>query len=226
MVTSTMRRYAAEIYRLQEDRAYVPLSDLVEPVNASHQAIARMVSRLKERGYVEHEPYRGVRLTPAGEAIAMPAIRRHRVVEVFLVKVLGFGWEEVHEASDRFELGVDDAIEERLFEAAGRPRRCPHGEPIPGKDGKMPAVDDASLVEMKSGTSYRLSRVRIHEPEKLRYLGELGLYPGVCLLFLSQAPFRGPLRLRREKDEIVLSHELAKGLLVEAGCAQGENQTG
>ncbi len=218
MVTSTMRRYAAEIYRLQEDRVYVSLSDLSEPINASDQAISRMISRLKDGGFIEHKPYRGVRLTESGERIALPAIRRHRVIEVFMVRVMGFGWDEVHDHSDRFEIGVDDIIEDRLFEVAGRPTRCPHGEPIPDKEGVMPVLKDASLVDMKSGESYLLSRVRIHDSEKLRYLGKLGLYPGTCFQFLSQAPFNGPVRIRKEREEIVLSHELAGGLFVTQGC--------
>lgn len=87
-ITLAMRRYAAEIYRLQEDRPYVGLTELAEHVDASLQAISRMLGRLKEAGYVEHEPYRGVRLTEDGERIAMPAIRRHRLVENFLVNVM------------------------------------------------------------------------------------------------------------------------------------------
>ena len=218
MVTPTMRRYAAEIYRLQEDQDYVGPSQLSEHINASPQAISRMVGRLRESGFLEHEPYRGVRLTASGEKIALPAIRRHRLVEVFLVRVMGFGWDEVHDYSDRFELGVDDLIEDRIFEVAGRPTRCPHGEPIPSKDGVMPVLTDASLVELKVGEAYRLSRVRIHDPEKLRYLGQLGLYPGVCIQFLSQAPFNGPVHILKERQEIILSHELAAGLFVEKGC--------
>jgi DtxR family transcriptional regulator, Mn-dependent transcriptional regulator len=218
MVTPAMRRYAAEIYRLQEEHAYVGLSDLAEQINASNQAISRMTSVLKDRGFVEHKPYRGVRLTESGEKIALPAIRRHRVIEVFMVRVMGFGWDEVHEHADRFELGVDEGIEERIFEVAGRPTRCPHGEPIPSKEGVMPVLEDASLVGMEIGGSYLLSRVRIHEADKLRYLGKLGLYPGVCLKFLSQAPFNGPVCIRKERDEIVLSHELASGLYVLKDC--------
>ncbi len=218
MITSAMRRYAAEIYRLQEDRPYVGLSDLSEQIDTSPQAISRMLSRLKERGFLEHEPYRGVRLTEAGVKIALPAIRRHRLTEVFMVRILGFGWDEVHDHADRFELALDDAIEERIFEAAGRPTRCPHGEPIPGKDGVMPVLGDASLVTMKSGETYQLSRVRIHEPDKLRYLGELDLYPGACFRFVSQSPFNGPVRLKNDRQEIILSHELAAGLYVLQGC--------
>jgi DtxR family Mn-dependent transcriptional regulator len=220
MVTASMGRYAAEIYRLQEGRRLVNLSELSEQVHATHQAVSRMIGRLKKAGYVEYEPYRGVRLTAVGVKIALPAIRRHRIIEVFMVRVMGFGWDEVHDFTDRFELGVDDLIEERIFEVAGRPTRCPHGEPIPGKNGVMPALDDASLVEMKSGVPYRLSRVRIHDPDRLHYLGELGLYPGTDFRYLSQAPFRGPLRIQVGRQEIVLSHELAAGLYVVGMPAQ------
>ena len=216
MITAMMRRYAAEIYRMQEHGPYVSLADLAEEVGTSSQAVSRLVSRLRQQGLIEHEPYRGVRLTGAGEQVALPAIRRHRITEVFLVRVLKFGWDEVHDYSDRFELGLDDRLEERIYEAAGRPERCPHGEPIPTKDGQMPRLEDHSLVEMESGEVYRLSRVRIHEPEKLRYLGELGLYPGTTFELVSKAPFNGPLRIRLERQEIVLGHDLAAGLYVDA----------
>lgn len=214
-VTAAMRRYAAEIYRLQEDRPYVSLSFLSEHIDASLQAISRMVGRLKELGYLEHEPYRGVRLTEQGEQIAMPAIRRHRLVEVFLVKVMGFGWHEVHDYSDRFELGVDEIIEDRIYEIAGRPSRCPHGEPIPTKEGVMPVLKDVPLTEMQPGKIYRLSRVRVHDPEKLLYLGELNLYPEARLELLSLAPFNGPVRVKLGRNEIILSYELGSSLFVE-----------
>jgi DtxR family Mn-dependent transcriptional regulator len=215
MVTAAMKRYAAEIYRLQEDKPFVGLSDLAEHITTSLQAISRMIGRLRELGYLEHEPYRGVRLTPAGEKIALPAIRRHRLVEVFLVRVMGFGWDEVHDYSDHFELGVDEVIEDRMFEIAGRPSRCPHGEPIPTKEGVMPVLNDASLVEMQAGKKYVLSRVREHAPEKLRYLGEMALYPQARLELLSLAPFNGPVRIKLGRMEIVLSYELAAALFVE-----------
>ena len=91
MATPAMQRYAAEIYRLQQDMEYVGLNELSESANASQQATARMVARMRELEYLEHELYRGVRLTSKGEKIAMPALRRHRLVEVFLVKVMQYG---------------------------------------------------------------------------------------------------------------------------------------
>ncbi len=215
MSTEAMRRYAAEIYRLQEDREYVGISDLAEQVGASLQAISRMLGRLKQGGYVDHEPYRGVRLTREGEKIAMPAIRRHRLLEVFLVRMMNFGWHEVHDITDRFEQGIDDLLEKRIDLLLGHPTRCPHGEPIPTPEGEMPAVHDASLVTMELGKTYTLSRVRVHDPDKLQYLGELGLFPGVKFSLMSFAPFNGPVRIRMGREEMVLSHELAAALFVE-----------
>jgi len=214
-ITPTMRRYAAEIYRLQEAGPFVGLSELAEGVNASLQAASRMLGRLKESGFVQHEPYRGVRLTEIGVRIAMPAIRRHRLVEVFLVKVMGFGWDEVHDFADRFELGINDLLEDRIDALAGYPQRCPHGEPIPDKEGVMPVVHDQSLGEVAVGSQCLLSRVRIHDPEKLRYLGELGLVPGVRFELIARAPFNGPFRIAKDRQEIVLGHDLAVALFVE-----------
>ncbi|HMV30098.1 MAG TPA: metal-dependent transcriptional regulator, partial [Anaerolineales bacterium] len=134
-VSSAMQRYAAEIYRLQQDHDQVPLSLLSLNMDSSAQAISTMVKRLQKLGYLSHEPYRGVRLTETGEKIAMPSLRRHRLTEVFLVKVMKYDWATAHDLSDVFEKGVNDEIEDRMDELAGRPTRCPHGEPIPSKDG-------------------------------------------------------------------------------------------
>lgn len=210
-----MQRYAAEIYRLQQDHELVSLSLLGLHVEASPQAISTMVKRLSKNGYLEHEPYRGVRLTLAGERIAMPALRRHRLTEVFLVKVMGYDWAAAHELSDVFEQGLNNELEERAFELAGRPTRCPHGEPIPSKEGIMPEVRDEPLVNIPSGSDCIVSRVRTHEPDKLRYIAELGLIPGVPFHLLSCAPFQGPLRLQMASHDHIIGYELSQSIWVE-----------
>src|SRR5919109_2363621 len=151
-VSPAMRRYAAVIYRLQQDHKQVSLSLLSSHVDSSAQAISTMVKRLNKNGYLVHEPYRGVHLTPEGEKIAMPSLRRHRLTEVFLVRVMKYDWASAHELSDVFERGVNDELEDRMDELTGRPTRCPHGEPIPSKDGVMPKVNDIPLTEVPSGS--------------------------------------------------------------------------
>ncbi len=210
-----MQRYAAEIYRLQQDHEQVPLSLLSSHIESSAQAISTMVKRLNKGGYLVHEPYRGVRLTPAGEKIAMPSLRRHRLTEVFLVKVMGYDWAAAHELSDVFEKGINDEIEDRVFELAGRPTRCPHGEPIPSKDGVMPIVKDEPLVNVPSESDCVVSRVRTHNPDKLRYIAELGLVPGVPFHLLSCAPFQGPLRLQMKPHDHIIGYELSQSIWVE-----------
>ena len=215
MATPAMQRYAAEIFRLQQDTGYVGLNELSESANSSMQATARMVGRMKKLDYLEHELYRGVRLTSKGQQIAMPALRRHRLVEVFLVKVMKYGWDEAHELSDTFALGVNDVVEDRIDEITGHPKRCPHGEPIPSKDGVMPVVKDVPLLEVPSGSDCVISRVRTHEEDKLRYFAELGLVPGVPFHLFSCAPFKGPLRLQMKPHDHLIGYELAGCLWVE-----------
>lgn len=115
-VGSAMRRYAAEIYRLQQDHGQVSLSLLSAHVEASAQAISTMVKRLSSGGYLVYEPYRGVHLTKDGERIAMPALRRHRLTEAFLVKVMKYNWASAHELSDVFERGTNEEFEDRIDE--------------------------------------------------------------------------------------------------------------
>ena len=215
MSTPAMKRYAAEIYRLQQDIPYVSLSDLSESAAASLQATSRMVGRMKEKGYLDHEPRRGMRLTAEGERLAMPALRRHRLVEVFLVGVMKFGWDEAHDLSDKFELGINDLLEDRLDEISGHPTRCPHGEPIPSKEGIMPVVNDVSLAQLQPVKRCLISRVRTHDPEKLRYFAELGLLPQVEFELQFRAPFNGPFRIHTREEEHVLGYDMAAALFVE-----------
>lgn len=210
-----MRRYAAEIYRLQQDHQQVSLSLLSTHVEASAQAISTMVKRLNKSGYLVHEPYRGVRLTPDGEKIAMPSLRRHRLTEVFLVKVMKYDWAAAHELSDVFERGVNDELEDRMDELAGHPTRCPHGEPIPSKEGVMPQVRDEPLVNVPSGSDCIVSRVRTHDSDKLRYIAEVGLVPGTPFHLLSCAPFKGPLRLEMKPHDHIIGYELSQSIWVE-----------
>ncbi|MDA1329461.1 MAG: metal-dependent transcriptional regulator [Chloroflexi bacterium] len=213
--SQTMQRYAAEVFRLQQDIPKVSLSLLGEHVESSPQAISRMVKRLTEGGFASYEPYRGVRLTSDGERIAMPALRRHRLGEVFLVNIMGYDWAEAHDLTDQFELGLNEEIEDRIDSLTGHPQHCPHGEPIPTKDGQIRLPDDHPLVDQTEGAAYRLSRVRTHDFDKLRYIGQLQLNPGLEFSLISRAPFRGPLRIRFEKNDQVIGYELASSLWVE-----------
>jgi DtxR family Mn-dependent transcriptional regulator len=211
-VSAAMQEYLAEAYRLayyQDDEPYISTSALADVMHVSAPAVTRMVQRLKEAGYLEHEPYRGVTLTPKGEREAIMNIRRHRLVEVFLVSVMKFGWHEVHDQADDLGAAVSNEVVERMEKMANFPRRCPHGEPIPTAEGRMPRVHDTPLSEASPGSELVISRVNTHDMDKLAYLGELGLKPGTRFMLISRAPFNGPLQLLLDGETRMIGHELA-----------------
>ena len=212
IASAAMQEYLAEAYRLayyQDGEPYISTSALADVMHVSAPAVTRMVQRLKEAGYLEHEPYRGVSLTPAGEREAIMNIRRHRLVEVFLVKVMKFAWHEVHDQADELGAAVSDAVVERMERMADYPRRCPHGEPIPTAEGRMPRVHDTPLSDAAPGSDLVISRVNSHDMDKLAYLGELGLVPGRRFKLISRAPFNGPLQLEWDGETRMIGHELA-----------------
>ena len=219
-LSNAMQEYLAEAWRLahyQGDNANVSGAALAEVLQVSAPAVTRMVQRLKKAGYLE--PARGVTLTPAGERIALQNIRRHRLVEVFLVDVMSLGWHEVHDAADDLGAVVSETLLERMDDLAGHPRRCPHGEPIPTRDGRMPRIVDEPLNEVAIGRHLCLSRVHSHDAHLLEYLDSLGLRPGVRLQLLARAPFSGPLHLRLGSRDCFIGPELAGVLRV---CREDE----
>lgn len=212
--SAAMREYLAEIYRLQEDSPTVSTTSLADRLDVSPPAIPRMLKRLQSVGYVKHVPYQGVELTQLGREEALREIRRHRILEVFLVNIMGFTWDEAHEHADGLGAGLNDKLTERMAEMTGYPQRCPHGEPIPDQDGQLPEINDVCVVNFGVGHHGTVSRVRTHEPEKLRYIASLGLVPGTQFEILGRAPFNGPMRLRIGREEVVIGYELMKSLWV------------
>ena len=212
--SAAMREYLAEIYRLQEDTPTVSTTSLADRLNVSPPAIPRMLKRLQSAGFVKHVPYQGVELTPRGREEALREIRRHRILEVFLVNVMGFTWDEAHEHADGLGAGLNDRLTDRMAEMTGFPQRCPHGEPIPDRDGRLPDVADVCIVNLGVGHQGLVSRVRTHQPEKLQYLASLGLTPGTTFEILGRAPFNGPMRLRIGREEVVVGYELMRSLWV------------
>lgn len=212
--SAAMREYLAEIYRLQEDAPTVSTTSLADRLNVSAPAVPRMLKRLKGAGYVKHVPYQGVELTELGREEALRELRRHRLLEVFLVNVMGFTWDEAHDHAEEMGKGLNDAIAERMAEMTNQPTRCPHGEPIPDKNGNLPEINDVCLINLAVGHKGTISRIRAREPERLQYLSSLGIVPQQEFEIVGRAPFNGPMRLRLGREEVVLGMELVKSIWV------------
>jgi DtxR family Mn-dependent transcriptional regulator len=184
-----------------------------------------MLKRLAEGGLIEHEPYRGVVLTIGGRRAALKIVRRHRILESYLMSKLGYDWDTVHEEAERLEHAASDQLVERMAMALGNPRYDPHGSPIPTSGGDIEEPDLVSLDRVAVGRMAELRMVSDTEPERLRYLASLGLKPGTRLEVLARQPFRGPVTLRLVgviPREQVIGYELAASLW----CAVDDQEVG
>lgn len=215
-MTHARREYLAEIYRLHASTDEpVTTTALAARLDVSPPAVVRMMRRLAIEGYLRRKPYKGVILTPEGEREALRSIRRHRLLEAFLVIVMKFNWDEVHDHAHGLDAVINDTFEDRMDELAGYPTRCPHGDPIPTKEGRMPEIKDVSLSTLEVGTKATIRRIRNHTSEKLRYLADSNLVPGASITLAGRAPFNGPVRLKTPTGERVLGSEMAGDLYVE-----------
>lgn len=215
-ITHARREYLAEVYRLHAlSEEPVTTTILATRLEVSPPAVVRMMRRLAREGYLRRVPYKGVNLTADGEREALKSIRRHRLLEAFLVTVMRFGWDEVHEQAHGLEGVISDLFEDRMDELAGYPTRCPHGDPIPTKDGRIAPISDAPLLDFAEGEALIVRRVKTDDSAKLRYLREIGLVPDAPIKILGRAPFNGPVRLKINQQEPVIGTELAQAVRVE-----------
>lgn len=195
LTTDGMLEYLAAIYKLSAKQERVTTSALAEVMSVSPPAASSMLKRLQDSGFVERSNSDGVTLTEQGVLAALQLIRRHRLLEVFLIEVMNFTWDQVESEAHRLEHSISAAFEDRMDRLCGFPTHCPHGDPIPGKDGSMPDEPLYSLVSLKPGQCGTLRRVGNHEPGVLRYLSQLKLTPGRSVKLVDLAPFNGPVTL-------------------------------
>jgi DtxR family transcriptional regulator, Mn-dependent transcriptional regulator len=215
MASSNVEDYLKAIYNLCAEAEAASTSAIAERLGIAAGSVTGMVKRLADQGFVEHVPYYGARLTQAGERAAVAMIRRHRILEMFLVQVLGYTWDRVHEEAEKLEHAVSDELIDRMAQVLGSPVADPHGAPIPasGKvfvDRKYPTLDSLDV-----GCSAVLRRVRDEDPAALRYLAELNMLPGAEVTLTERGPFNGPLYIRVGDRDHIVSAELAQSVQVE-----------
>jgi len=221
-MTATLSRsvedYLKAIYQLTEGTADAATTEIAQRLDLTPASVTGMVKRMAEAGLLEHEPYRGVRLTAQGKTGALAVMRRHRILETYLITQLGYDWSTVHQEAERLEHAVSDELIERMARNLGDPRYDPHGAPIPTRDGRIERPAYQRLADMDAGTSVTVRQVGDDDSERLRYLESIGIMPMVELTVLDKAPFGGPLTLRvagAEPGERVIGLELAGHLMVE-----------
>lgn len=192
-LTGQAEDYLKAIYELEQRGAAAGTNDIAARLRIAPASVTGMVQRLARLGLVESERYRGTRLTDAGRMAALQLIRRHRIIESYLVQRLGFGWDDVHEEAERLEHAASDQLIARMAEAIGNPTEDPHGAPIPAADGTVDESHLASLADLAVGARATVMRMSDRDPEFLRYLDGLGIRPAAQVRIIAREPFDGPL---------------------------------
>jgi DtxR family Mn-dependent transcriptional regulator len=206
--------YLKHIYHLSLDSSPVKTSRLAAALKLSPAAVTEMVKRLDEQGLVDYRPYRGVSLTETGRKNALIVLRRHRLWEVFLHRVLNMPWGKVHEHAERLEHATNHELANFLDDYLGNPSFDPHGHPIPNADGSVEEVERLRLTAIPSQTSAEVVQCTNENAALLDYLNSLGLVPGARVVVQEQAPFNGPLTVAINGNTQLVGAEAARTLLV------------
>ncbi|WP_419942279.1 metal-dependent transcriptional regulator [Candidatus Palauibacter sp.] len=187
--------YLKAVYKLQAEAgaAAVSTTALAEELDRSAASITRMVQGLAAQGLLSYTRYRGARLTALGEVTALRIIRRHRVIELYLIEKLGYSWEDVHAEAERLEHAASDVLIDRMAETLGEPSIDPHGSPIPTRDGELAATAWVPLADLGDGRRGVVREVSDQNPQMLRELAALGLFPGTRIRCLRERDGGGAL---------------------------------
>jgi DtxR family Mn-dependent transcriptional regulator len=209
-LTRSVEDYLKAIYRLSPQGRAASTSEIAQRLDLSPASVSGMVKRLSEQGLLEHVPYKGVQLTPEGRRAALRMLRRHRLIEAFLVAHLGYTWDTVHDEAERLEHAVSDTLVDRMAAVLGHPTVDPHGDPIPTSEGDILELASTPLSEVPAGAAVEVRQVEESQPDRLRYIASIGLRPGVHVTVVDRQPFEGPITIAVDGRTHVVGHQLAR----------------
>jgi DtxR family Mn-dependent transcriptional regulator len=215
-ISFTEENYLKVIHRLSEATSEdISTNAVAELMQTKAASVTDMLRKLAEKGWVNYQKYQGVRLSPAGEKIALSIVRKHRLWEVFLVDKMGFNWDEVHEIAEQLEHIESDELVQKLDAYLGFPKTDPHGDPIPNKEGILPELAYLHLSDIKAGKNCKLMGVAQDSAVFLQLLTKLNLSLGAKLAILEINEFdRSFFVSINDAEPIFISHEVAKNILV------------
>ena len=231
--SSSIEDYVKVIYGFTEwqDKP-ITSSQLAQRLGVANSSVSEMVRKLKDQGLVDHKPYSAITLTESGVRLALSMVRRHRLIETYLVQELGYSWDEVHDEAELLEHAVSDTFIERMAAKLGNPQRDPHGDPIPAADGTVQLPEAHLLGELDPGHTGRITRISDENPDLLRYLSAEEIDLDAEVEVVGRKPFGGALVVRisnadRTRD-FDLADEVTAALWVHsdhphAGCTVGDS---
>ena len=214
LFTQSQEDYLKALYLLGGGERPVPTRELAQRLGISSPSVSEMVNRLSAQALVEHDRYRGQQLTREGRKVALELVRHHRLLEMFLVQVLGYSLDEVHDEAERLEHVISERMEQRIFELLGRPELDPHGHAIPTLTGRVRHVSHRALSECRAGERVIVQGVSDEDPGKLRELERRGLLPGTHVAVLAGSEFEGPVEVKIKGRRAGVPLGLARAVFV------------
>lgn len=219
LASEVVENYLKAIYHLSHGEEGATPQALVRHLNVSPSAVSKMLRQAEKLGFLEYTPYHSVRLTTVGQKVALEVIRHHRLLELYLMESLGFGWDRVHAEAERLEHHISNEFADRIDLLLGSPEFDPHGDPIPTRDGAVGTPVRLTLEAQLPGTQVTVRRVTDEDEDLLRYLAERGIRPGQSVVIVSREPFGGSIHLQVGDLEQRISPEAAKQVFVELASA-------
>lgn len=208
-LSQSMEDYVKTIYLMCRDEKVASTQAIADRLQVAPASVTRMLKRLADSKLVEYVPYRGVQLSPTGEQVALEVLRHHRLLELYLTQALGYSWDEVHDEAELLEHFISEKLEARICQFLGNPRFDPHGSPIPTLEGEMPENPDLTLALQELQRPHEVTRVCDGDPEILRTLEKLRLFPGVTVAVLGR-PKGGSCHLRVGREEHLVAPDLCR----------------
>ena len=216
MLTAAMEDYLKAIFEVLEHQKRATTSAIAERLQIAPASVTAMIKRLSRLKMITYEPYQGVRFSKVGEKAALEIVRHHRLLELYLSEALGVPWERVHEEAEKLEHVLSEDLEDRIANSLGDTSVDPHGAPIPTREGVIRRVKARRLSTVEPGETVKVIEVDDRDPELLKYLGSLQLYPGTTIRVTSVEPFDGPIMLYMQERAIMLGRRAAEEILVGA----------
>lgn len=218
-LSRSVEDYLKAIFAQSERGEAVGTGELARVLDVQPASVSGMIKKLAEEGLLQHEPYRGVKLTRKGTREALKVLRRHRIIETYLVERLSYTWDDVHAEAERLEHTASDTLIDRMAEALGNPATDPHGSPIPTSEGEIDSTIYVPLSEVRAGSQITVRSVADEDPERLRYFESVGLVPGATAVVESIGAADGSVTLRigGEASPLALGPPAARRIRVSEG---------
>jgi DtxR family transcriptional regulator, Mn-dependent transcriptional regulator len=213
--SESVQNFLKSVYSLQQQMDRVSTNALADILTISAPSVTDMAQRLEDAGLLDYQKYKGVRLTEAGEQLALKVIRRHRLIELYLVEELGYELREVHDEAERLEHAVSDRFVEAIASKLDNPNFDPHGDPIPTAEGTMTRRDLQPLADWPLESPAQVSRIKTDNQEMLQHILDRGLKLGAQVQITARDPFEGPLTVQIDGGQQVIGHAVANCVLVE-----------